>query len=151
MGTPSSKRQLTLNLTKARSTKFSRTWDLYPAIAPNSKIHPMTTRRLKSILCLMSNMMDITRQSWLQMETSPEMTEFLHKIWVLSLNQMDQGLIHNPNVTPSGYTTKFWHGSSYSSHNHPIWTFLIGQDVFCAIDLSPSGVVQQPSQPWVHA
>ena len=35
-------------------------------------------------------------------------TEFLHKIQVLSLTLMDEGLIHNPHVTPSAYPMKFW-------------------------------------------
>ena len=37
MGTPSGKRQLTLNLTKSRSNKSSRIWDLYHGVTPNSK------------------------------------------------------------------------------------------------------------------
>ena len=35
-------------------------------------------------------------------------TEFLHIIQFLSLTLMDQGLIHNPNLNPSGYPMIFW-------------------------------------------
>ena len=35
-------------------------------------------------------------------------TEFEHKIQVLSSTVMDQGLIHNPNVTPSRHPMQFW-------------------------------------------
>ena len=83
--TPSGKRQLSMNLTKSRSTKFSRTWALHPGITLNSRMHPMTTRRSKSTLCLLSNMMDATRQGWLQMDTSPE----------YQLRQFTQELFHS--------------------------------------------------------
>ena len=35
-------------------------------------------------------------------------TEFQHKTASLSLALIDQGQTNNPNVTPSGYPTKFW-------------------------------------------
>ena len=47
MGTLSGKRQLTLNLTKSRSTKSSRTWDLHHGITPNSRRHPRIIKRSK--------------------------------------------------------------------------------------------------------
>ena len=62
METPSGKRQLTLNLTKSGSTKFSKICNLHPGITLNSRMHPRTTRRSKSTFCLLSNMMVATRQ-----------------------------------------------------------------------------------------
>ena len=42
------------------------------------------------------------------MQRQREVTEFLHKRGVLFLTIKDQGWVHNPNATPSSYTTKFW-------------------------------------------
>ena len=46
MGTLSDNRQLTLNLTKSRSTKSSRIWDLHHGIAPNSRMRPRTIKQV---------------------------------------------------------------------------------------------------------
>ena len=48
--------------------------------------------------------------------------------WVLSSSLMDQQLIHNPNVTPSGYPMKFWGLFGEVSHIAYITqqTFVIG-------------------------
>ena len=75
---------IVLEFDHIKETKFSRTWDLHPAITLSSSMHPRTTRRSKSTLCLLSNTMDATRQVWLQMDTSPE----------TQLRQFTQELFH---------------------------------------------------------
>ena len=82
METPSGYKQLILNLTKSRSIN-SRIWDLHPGITPNSRMLPRTIRRSKSSLCSLSNMMDITRQDLLEVETSSEtqVRQFTQKLY----------------------------------------------------------------------
>ena len=72
MENPSGKRQLILNLTKSRSTKSSRIWDLHHGITPNSRMQPRIIKRSKFTLCLLSNIMDATRQGRLLMDISPD-------------------------------------------------------------------------------
>ena len=57
------------------------------------------------------------------------LTEFLPKRGVLSLTLMYQGWIHNPNITTSGYQTKFWGSFGEIAHIAHIiqQNFVIGQ------------------------